>query len=272
MAVTVSAGSGAGAAMAALGPAYTAAAPAWARGPGRVYQRLAELLVGTSPVPLDGRLVLDLGAGTGAAGDAARARGAFVVAVDLAVGMIAACGAPGAVADARHLPLRDGAVGAVVAAFCLNHVDPPAAGLREARRVVAPGGCVLVSSYGHERPHPVRAAVEQALAEAGHRPPAWYLHTRAGPITRLASAAGMRACALEASLPGRTLEVEERDVALPGLSAGDLVRWRLGLAQAAPFVLGLPVAERAALVARALDLLGDPPPLVRRVVLLRAVV
>lgn len=260
------------AAVAGIGPAYTAAAPTWARGPGRVYRHLAELLVGTSPVPLEGRLVLDVGAGTGAAGAAARARGARVVAVDLAVGMIAAGGAPGAVADARHLPLRDGAVGAVVAAFCLNHVDPPAAGVREARRVVAPGGAVLVSSYGHERPHPARAAVEQALAEAGHRPPAWYLDARAGPITRLASAAGMRACALEAGLPRRTLEVEEREVPLPGLSARDLVRWRLGMAHTAPFVRGLPAAARAALVARALDLLGDPPPLVRRVVLLAAAV
>ena len=52
-------------AQASLAAAYSLSADAWTRGPTRVYGRLAELLVAASPVPFDGALVLDLGAGTG---------------------------------------------------------------------------------------------------------------------------------------------------------------------------------------------------------------
>ena len=51
--------------MSTAGAAYSAGASAWASGPARVYQPLAELLVDFSPLPLGGRLVLDLGSGTG---------------------------------------------------------------------------------------------------------------------------------------------------------------------------------------------------------------
>ena len=80
---------------ATLAGAYSATGAAWEEGPGRVYNRLAEVLVEHSPVPVEGRTVLDLGAGTGAASRAiARARGS-PVALDLAFGMLAEAGRAG---------------------------------------------------------------------------------------------------------------------------------------------------------------------------------
>ena len=68
---------------------YDAAAQDWANGPGPMYAQLARVLVAAAPVPLAGRLVLDLGAGAGVAGRAALAGGARrVVAVDLSEGML----------------------------------------------------------------------------------------------------------------------------------------------------------------------------------------
>ena len=58
----------------------------------------------------------------------------------------------------------------------------------------------------------------------------------------------------------------------PELGPGDLVDWRLGMAQHAPFVAGLAAGERSALRARAVELLGETPVLVRSVLVLRAVV
>ncbi len=55
---------------------YDAAAAGWAEGPGRMYTPLARALVAAAPVPLSGRRVLDLGAGTSVAGRAALAAGA----------------------------------------------------------------------------------------------------------------------------------------------------------------------------------------------------
>ena len=66
--------------------------------------------------------------------------------------------------------------------------------------------------------------------------------------------------------------VERREVTFPELTPLDLVAWRLGMAQTAPFVAGLDRLRRDELVQRALELLGpDPPPLVRRVIFLAAV-
>jgi SAM-dependent methyltransferase len=183
--------------------------------------------------------------------------------------MVAAGPAPGVVADARRLPFPGEAFDAVVAAFCLNHVDPPAEGLLEAHRVTARGGAVIASSYGNEPDHPVKAAVLDALVSAGYALPPWYDAIQSGPVTALSTPAGMAAAALEAGLEAR---VDAFDVAFPELGAADLVSWRLGMAQNAPFVARLSPAERRAVTERALHALGDPPTLVRRVVVLTAVV
>lgn len=104
---------------------YNAAAPAWQRGPAKLYDRLAKVLVGSCPRTLPGCRVLDLGAGTGAVSRAAGAHGANVVAADAAWGMLAADRErrpPAVVADVAELPFTGGVFDAVVGSFVFNHV------------------------------------------------------------------------------------------------------------------------------------------------------
>ncbi|HEX2698764.1 MAG TPA: methyltransferase domain-containing protein [Acidimicrobiales bacterium] len=257
----------------AVAAAYSATGGAWEQGPGRIYDRLAEVLVAGSPVPLDGARVLDVGAGTGAATRAVIAAGArAVVAVDAAYGMLAHQAVerpPAAVGDLNALPFVDRAFDAAVAAFSLNHLAEPSVGLREMARVTRRGGPLLAASYGVDDAHPVKACVEAALAAHGWTPDPWYLTMRARATAALATVAHGRAAAAGAGLEA---SVEVIDVPVSGLDPRQLVAWRLGLAQHAPYVAGLPTAERRVLEADAVRRLGDrPPTLVRSVLVLRAI-
>lgn len=258
--------------MTAMAAAYSATAAAWARGPARIYDALAEVLVARSPLTLDGRRVLDVGAGTGAAGRAARAAGAGeIVAVDAALGMLAhdAAARPPAVAgEALALPFATSTFDAALAAFALNHLTEPAAGLHEMARVTRPGGVLLAASYAADDTHPVKDAVNGALSASGWVAEPWYTALQADAIPLLATPEGCAAAAHRAGLDAR---VEAVRVTLPDLDAADLVAWRLGMAQYGPFVTRLPPGDRRALVADAMNRLGEAPPLVRSIVVLTAV-
>ena len=256
---------------ASLAAAYSVSAEAWTRGPTRLYGRLAELLVAVSPVSFDGALVLDLGAGTGVGSRAAAAAGARVIAVDLALGMLVADRErrpPAIVGDAVAMPFTSGSFDVVLAPFCLNHLSEPSAGVAEAARVLRRGGVLLASTYAADDDHEVKAAVDQALSEAGWAPPAWYGEVKAA----MASWGTVDAAAAPLERGGLApLLVERREVAFPELTPLDLVAWRLGMAHTAPFVAGLDQPRRDELVRRALELLEpDPAPLVRRVIFLAA--
>ena len=59
---------------------------------------------------------------------------------------------PAVVGDALALPFAPSAFDAAVAAFSLNHLSDPAAGLREMARVTRPGGAVLGATYARTTP------------------------------------------------------------------------------------------------------------------------
>jgi SAM-dependent methyltransferase len=252
---------------------YSDTGGAWEQGPARVYDRLAAVLVDRSPVPLGGGRVLDVGAGTGAASRAALAAGAErVVAVDAAFGMLAheaTARPPAVVGDVLALPFAPSTFDATAAAFSLNHLSSPAAGLREMGRVTRSGGAVLGASYASDDSHPVKEAVKAALVAHGWAPEPWYAALGVDVLPLLATPARFAAAAADAGLDA---QVEAVQVPFAELGPRDLVDWRLGLAQHAPFVARLSPQERDALVADALARLGtDPPLLVRSVVLLSAV-
>lgn len=257
----------------ALAAAYSSTGGAWQRGPGRIYDRLAQVLIARTPLDVNGARAVDVGAGTGAAGRALLQAGAVgVVAVDLAAGMLAHDAAhrpPAAVGDARSLPFPAGAFDLAVAAFCLNHLTDPSGGLREMARVTRRGGGVLAATYAADDTHPVKTAVERALAARGWQPPDWYAAIQTAAVPLLATAALAEAALHAAGLA--SAEVESRRVAFGDLRARDLVEWRLGMAHHAPFVSTLDEDARAGLVEDAVAWLGEGPPLVRSILVLRAI-
>lgn len=255
-----------------LAAAYSATGGAWEAGPARIYDRLAEVML--EGVDLSGAPVVDVGAGTGAASRAALAMGASgVVAVDAAVGMLAhdASRRPPAVAgDARSLPFVDDSFGAAVAAFSLNHITDPGAGLVEMARVTTPGGALVASAYASDDTHPVKSAVEAALTARGWVPEPWYATVRELAAPVLATVDGFASVAVGAGIEA---DIQHVRVPFPGLDSTAMVRWRMGMAQHVPFLDRLSPEDNAQVMADALDRLGhDPPPLVRSIVVLRAVV
>ena len=227
---------------------YGNAAAGWASGAARVYGPLAVELVGCSPHPLAGRRVLDAGAGTGLGSAALAAVGAQPIAVDHSHGMLAwdrRRRPPALAGDLSRLPLRDRAVDDVLAAFVLNHLDEPAAGLRELARVTRPGGAILASSYATTSGSRARDALDEELRRRGFVPPGWYLDIKAVAVPQVGSAEAMGRVAAAAGLAGP--EVSERAVDVGVDHAADLVDYRLGQAQHAGWLASLPAGRRAAL-------------------------
>jgi ubiquinone/menaquinone biosynthesis C-methylase UbiE len=253
--------------------AYDETGSRWEQGPGRVYNHLAERVVACSPLSLEDRRVLDLGAGTGAASRAIAALGGEPVALDPAFGMLISGRSerPAALqGDALDLPLRTNSLGGVVASFSLNHLTDPVRALREAARVVAAGSPVVVATYASEDAHPVKDAVEGALRAAGWRPGGWYEAMRSDAIPLMASSERVLEVAGRAGLHARC---DELHIPFPDLSIDDLISWRLGMAQHAPFVAGLDAATVERLRADTLERLDLPhPALVRSILVLTAVV
>lgn len=132
--------------------------------------------------------VLDLGAGPGNASVAMRKRWpkARVVAMDLALPMLQRIDRRGGgglatglglrrgidrvCADAAALPLADGSVDVLFSNLCLQWVEDLPAALAGFRRVLRPGGLLLVSTFGHDTLHELRAAFGTA-DEAPHVSP-----------------------------------------------------------------------------------------------------
>ncbi|GAA1819033.1 class I SAM-dependent methyltransferase [Actinomadura chokoriensis] len=92
-------------------------------------------------------LVLDIGSGEGALSAALPHPPPLrLVGLDASAALLRAHPGARVRADALRLPFRDGTFDAAVAVNMLQHVGDPGRALREARRVLAPGGLLLASA------------------------------------------------------------------------------------------------------------------------------
>jgi len=144
------------------GPLWTT----WARTPGHDSfthfhgERFFELL------PPPGRLTVDLGAGEGRVARALRPRGYDIVEVEgsqfLARANAELTNGRVVYADVAHLPLRTGAADLAIAFMSLQDVDDMPGAVKEAARLLEPGGHLVMAIV-----HPFNSAGAFAKAQPG---------------------------------------------------------------------------------------------------------
>ena len=236
-----------------LRDAYGASASAWDRGPSRLYDELARMIVEPLAGELAGHLVLDVGAGTGALSRALRTVGATPLALDVSAEMLARARGAASLAvigDMLALPFLDSAFDAALAGFAISHVEAPELALAEMRRVVAPGGLVVAAVFGASPPSAAKEAIEEVAAGFGFRRPEWYVTFKTVTEPRSNTPDLLRGCAEAAGLT----QIAILDLVAAGLDAPqEIVECRLGMAHLAPFVESLPAPRRAAFLASAIE-------------------
>jgi demethylmenaquinone methyltransferase/2-methoxy-6-polyprenyl-1,4-benzoquinol methylase len=118
-----------------------------------------------------GERVLDLGAGTGTSSLPFAAAGAAVVPCDFSLGMLREGKKrrpelPLTAGDATRLPFADGVFDAVTISFALRNVHETDAALREMRRVVRPGGRLVICEFSQPTYRPFRTVYTEYLMRA----------------------------------------------------------------------------------------------------------
>lgn len=121
--------------------------------------------------PQPGERVLDLAAGTGTSSVPFSQAGATVVPTDFSLGMLRVGKKrqpflPFVAGDGMHLPFRDGVFDAATISFGLRNIHDRMAGLREIRRVVKPGGRLVVCEFSHPTWAPFRTVYTEYLMKA----------------------------------------------------------------------------------------------------------
>ncbi|MBA4358152.1 MAG: hypothetical protein C0405_10555, partial [Desulfovibrio sp.] len=188
----------------------------------------------------EGAAVADLGCGPGELLERLRARACLVIGVDNSPRMLELAGlrlngnGKGAVAgrapngragvslrlgDLTHLPLREGEVQACVFSMVLHHLPDPVAALAEARRVLCPGGVLLIADFDRHDVDAMRVQYgdtrlgldQQTLCvwlnEAGFRPGQTDLYPVNQGLTVLIAEAARQERSPQPNLFHNTLEV-----------------------------------------------------------------
>ncbi|MBI9113960.1 demethylmenaquinone methyltransferase [Sanguibacter suaedae] len=136
-------------------------------GQDRRWRRATVRAVGARP----GERVLDLAAGTGTSSEPFADAGARVVPCDFSFGMLAVGkerrpDLAFTAGDATSLPFADASFDAVTISFGLRNVVDTAAALTEMRRVVRPGGRIVVCEFSQPTWAPFRTVYSEYLMRA----------------------------------------------------------------------------------------------------------
>jgi demethylmenaquinone methyltransferase/2-methoxy-6-polyprenyl-1,4-benzoquinol methylase len=165
-----------------------------------------------------GRRLADIGGGTGNYAAALRDEGWEPVVADRSPDMLARAGAKGletVVADAQALPFADGSFDAVTMISMLHHVEDWRAALAEARRILKPGGKLVLKGFAGEDASSLWIVdyfpVSRPWMEATHPPRAAFLEELPGARLMPFEFADMEDASLAAlsADPKRVLEAAE---------------------------------------------------------------
>jgi len=146
-----------------------------------------------------GLRLLDVACGPGLVSEAAAARGARPIGVDVAAGMVerARLRCPGlefVEGDAQRLPFPDAAFDAVTMNFGILHVSQPEAAIAEARRVLVPGGRLAFTTWvaeGNAEDEITDAAIaEHGVAAEVPQGPSYYVFSEPGECRTALGGAG----------------------------------------------------------------------------------
>ena len=136
-------------------------------GQDRSWRRATVKAVGAKP----GERVLDLAAGTGTSSEPFAAAGALVVPCDFSFGMLAVGkerrpDLPFTAGDATKLPFADESFDVVTISFGLRNVVDTVGALTEMRRVVRPGGRIVICEFSAPTWAPLRTVYSEYLMRA----------------------------------------------------------------------------------------------------------
>jgi demethylmenaquinone methyltransferase / 2-methoxy-6-polyprenyl-1,4-benzoquinol methylase len=182
--------------------------------------------------PKPGERILDLAAGTAVSSAPLAKAGAEVVAADFSLGMLGAAPRRASVhlvgADGLALPFADGAFDAATISFGLRNVADPVRCLGELRRVVRPGGRLVVCEFSRPVWAPLRTVYVEYLMKAL---PTVARKVSSSPDAYVYLAESIRAWPDQASLAGLVEQAGWADVTWRNLTGGIVALHRATRAQ-----------------------------------------
>ena len=138
--------------------------PAAAKAAGDVHEIVADRIRQENLSP-----VVDVGSGHGRLGDLLGEAVPYL-GLDRSLGQVSRSTQPAALADATRLPIRDESAGAVAALWMLYHLDEPVEAIREAHRVLRPGGLFVASTSRRDDSPEVEPPQVQTTFDAEEAP------------------------------------------------------------------------------------------------------
>jgi len=146
---------------------YDLANDVLALGQTRVWRRAVVLAVKPQP----GEMILDLAAGTGTSSVPFAKAGSHVIPTDFSLGMLRVGHErqpelPFVAGDGLNLPFRDNSFDAATISFGLRNLTDRAVGLAEFRRVLKPGGRLVICEFSSPTLKPLRTIYTEYLMKA----------------------------------------------------------------------------------------------------------